>query len=87
MTVKCWIDYRTNDDYTQGDQPSQFHIEISQRPDSTYDWNGDTWIQNQDKVNITTKPTIEEQLSAIRKAIVKGDNSDIIAINTKLENK
>ena len=69
MTTKCWINSINNDDYTEGDQPSQFHILVPQRPDYTYDWNGNAWIVNVGKV--TQAQAIAQDVPDL--AAVKGD--------------
>lgn len=86
MSVKCWINSLSNKEYSEGDQPSPQHIEVIQRPDYTYEWDGTQWAQNQAKV-ITPPPSVDEQLTAIRKAIVKNDKADITAIDAVLSVK
>lgn len=83
--TKYWINSLSNE-YVEGDQPSSLHIEVPQRPDYTHDWDGTKWVQNPDKVSISA-PSVEEQLAAIRKAIVKNDKTDIIAIDAQIPTK
>lgn len=70
MNNGFWINQLTNNDYTEGDKPSQFHIPVIQRPDWTYDWNGNAWIQNAGRVTQTQSLAQD----TIDLATIKADN-------------
>lgn len=70
MTTKYWINKFTNNDYSEGDIPSSLHIEIPQRPDSTYDWDGAQWVQNVAKK--IAQDSFNQDITDL--AAIKGDN-------------
>lgn len=76
MTTKCWIN-QSNNDYCEGDQPSPLHVEVAQRPDWTYDWNGNAWVQNAGRAAQAQQPAKD----AADLAAIKADNALITFAN------
>lgn len=54
--------------YYEGDQQSKLDIEVLQRPDFTYDWDGKQWMKNPAKEPevVPVKNELDAEIDAIR---------------------
>lgn len=55
-----YIDPQGN--YYEGDRISALDIEVSQRPDPTYDWNNNIWVKNTNKDKEANNKLILDQI-------------------------